>query len=45
MEEKSDELLIDIYFIVLGNKYLFIGEGIYERKIIKKSRLSVGLKY
>ena len=44
-EEKSDEPLTDIYSTVSGNKYSFIGEGIYERKITKKSRLSAGLKY
>lgn len=44
-EKKSDELLTDIYSTVSGDKYSFIGEAIYERKVTKKSRLSAGLKY
>lgn len=44
-EGKSDEPLTDIYSTVSGNKYSFIGEGIYERKVTKKSRLSAGVKY
>lgn len=44
-EGKSNEPLTDIYSTVSGNKYSFIGEGIYERKVTKKSRLSAGVKY
>lgn len=45
IRRKSDEPLTDIYSTVSGNKYSFIGEGIYERKVTKKSRLSAGVKY
>lgn len=44
-EKKSDELLTDIYSTVSGDKYSFIGEGIYERKVTKSSRLNAELKY
>lgn len=44
-EKKSNELLTDIYSTVSGDKYSFIGEGIYERKVTKNSRLNAGLKY
>ena len=44
-EKNGNELLTDICSTVSGDKYSFIGEGIYERKVTKKSRLSAGIKY
>ena len=43
-ESRGNELLTDIDNVVTGNKYSWIGEGIYERKL-GANRLSAGLRH
>ncbi len=43
-ERRQDQLNTDIYSLVLGDKYSFIAEGIYE-KTFKTGKLSAGLKH
>jgi hypothetical protein len=44
-ESRDGVYLTDINNLVTGNKYSWIGEGIYEKKLAGSSRLSAGLRH